>query len=275
MTDRLSTTSFNWLRLGGSSDPGREPEPEWPLTTVLDGVASAGFAHVGLDLATVRAFLGGDGAMNAVADALRSRGLACSDVGVLPLGTGDVRATAETLASLASATGSRTCIASLVASLDPDAAIAELEDCLEILARAETRVALEFVAYFGLTRLSDAVPICRAVGWDRCGLLIDTWHFFRSGAPWAELRSLDGTQIALVHVNDGPNETSGDPVEEGRFRRLPPGHGEFPLAEFAAVLEEIGYTGTVSAEVLSAAVRVRPPAEGARLLRAALLETFA
>jgi hypothetical protein len=27
--------------------------------------------------------------------------------------------------------------------------------------------------------------------------------------------------------------------------------------------------------VLSAAVRVRPPAEGARLLRAALLETFA
>src|SRR5436190_20887671 len=249
MTDRLSTTSFNWLRLGGSGEPEREPAPEWPLTAVLDGVASAGFAQVGLDLATVRAFLGADGEMDAVAGALRSRGLACSDVGVLPLGSGDVRATAETLASLASVTGARTCIASLIAPLDLDAAIAELQDCLEILARADARVALEFVAYFGLTRLSDAIPICRAVGWDRCGVLIDTWHFFRSDAPWAELRSLEGTQIALVHVNDGPLEPSGDPVEEGRFRRLPPGHGEFPLAEFAAVLEEVGYTGTVSAEV--------------------------
>jgi len=126
------------------------------------------------------------------------------------------------------------------------------------------RIALEFASYGGLTRLDDAVDLCDAVGWDRCGVLVDTWHFFRTGAPWAALEALDADRIALVHVNDGPADASADVVRESRFGRLPLGAGAFPVARFAAALG--GYSGPFSSEVLSDAIRLGPVAGGARTL---------
>jgi sugar phosphate isomerase/epimerase len=264
--DRFSLPSVNWLRLGGAGEVAGDPEPVWPLLDVLDAAAAAGFVNVGIDLYTVRAYVDRGGRVEDLADELRSRRLTCTDVGVLPLGGTDVRAVAEEAAELAAVTAAPTCIAGLVASVDEQQAIGELRDSARILAPAGARIAIEFVAYFGVARLADAVRICSAVGWERCGLLVDTWHFFRSGAPWEELRSLDRDAIALVHVNDGPLETEGDPVTEGRFRRRLVGRGSFPLARFAATLDGLGYRGAFGVEVLSDDVRERPPADGARLL---------
>ena len=98
-----------------------------------------------------------------------------------------------------------------------------------------------------------------------CGLLVDTWHFFRSDEPWSLLRSLDADQIALVHVNDAP-APERELVYESRFRRLPVGSGTFALPEFRTALAATGYDGVLSIEVLSSALRRLPPAEGAREL---------
>jgi sugar phosphate isomerase/epimerase len=265
---RFSLPTFNWLRYPEGSDLTRlEPVPGWPLDDVLDGAASAGFAAVGLDLYTLR---GHEGAIDELGGALATRGLACSDVGVLPLGTPEVRATAETLVRVASATGAPTCIAAFFAQVGHAQAVAELTESADILAEAGARLALEFASYGSLTRLADAVELCRAVGWERCGLLVDTWHFFRTDAPWPVLRSLDGEQIALVHVNDGAASAGGDPVYDGRFRRLPVGAGNFPLPEFARALDDVGYRGTLSTEVLSDEIRGVPPQVGARRLLQAL-----
>jgi sugar phosphate isomerase/epimerase len=250
--------------------------PGWPLDDVLDGAASAGFAAVGVDLYTLR---GNDADIHELGTALGTRGLVCSDVGVLPIGRPELRATAETLARVASATGAPTCIAAFFAPVEHAQAVAQLKESAEILAEAGARLALEFASYGGLTRLADAVELCDAVGWERCGLLVDTWHFFRSDvfrsdAPWPVLRSLDGEQIAFVHVNDGAASASGDPIYDGRFRRLPVGAGSFPLTEFARVLDDVGYRGTLSTEVLSDEIRGAPPAVGARLLLTALRECW-
>jgi len=196
----------------------------------------------------------------------------CTDVGVLPIDAPGVRTVAETLAQLASATGAPICIAAFYGPVDHQEAIAELSECADVLTGAGARLALEFASYGGLTRLADAVDLCEAVGWERCGVLVDTWHFFRTGAPWSDLRALRGEQIALAHVNDGPLEGTGDPVVEGRFRRRPVGHGSFPLAEFAAALDAIGYSGTLSTEVLADEVRGQSPQNGARMLLEALRE---
>ncbi len=134
-----------------------------------------------------------------------------------------------------------------------------------MLADAGVRTALEFAPYGGLTTLADAVDVCAAVGWERCGLLLDSWHFFRSGEPWPMLRSLDADEIGLVHVNDAP-EPEHDLIYESRFRRLPPGAGTFSLDDFVDALEAIGYDGVVSIEVLSEELRGRPPAAGAQEL---------
>jgi len=242
--------------------------PGWPLENVLDGAAAAGFPAVGLDLFTLRGYDGDVGA------ALAARGLVCSDVGVLPIGTPGVRSTAETLARVASVAGAPTCIAAFFAPVGHEQAVAELKESAAILAEVGTRLALEFAAYGGLTRLAAAVELCAAVGWDRCGLLVDTWHFFRTDAPWPVLRSLDREQIELVHVNDGAASATGDPVHEGRFRRLAVGAGTFPLPEFASVLDDIGYRGTLSTEVLSDEIRGAQPEAGARRLLQSLRESW-
>jgi sugar phosphate isomerase/epimerase len=135
-----------------------------------------------------------------------------------------------------------------------------------VLGEAGVRIAVEFASYGGLTRLTDAVALCDRVGWGRCGLLIDTWHFFRTEADWPTLQSLGGDQIALVHINDGLAEVGDDPVRAGRYERLPAGVGTFALSEFVATLGAVGYAGTLSAEVLSDAIRLTPPAESAKLL---------
>ena len=271
MPDRFSLPTVNWLRFGEGADALSDPVPTWPLETILDGAAAAGFPSVGLDLHTVR---GGGIPIGDVGAALRSRGLACTDVGILPLGSPALHAATEMLAALADSTGARICVAAPAAELDERRTVLELTECASILAPADVRIALEFVAYFGLTRFAAAAAVCDAVGWESCGLLVDTWHFFRSGAPWRELRELGSGAVALVHVNDGPLEGSDDRVAEGRRHRRPPGGGEFPLAEFAAALGAVGYEGPIGVEVLADDVRERPPAEGARELLHALRETW-
>jgi len=203
-----------------------------------------------------------------VAALLRENGLTCTDVGVLRADDG-VRAQAESLARLATATGASVCIAAL-ATCDA-ASIDNLRAGADILAEAAgVRTALEFVPYSGVRTLAEGIEVCAAVGWDRCGLLLDSWHFFRGGEQWELLRSLTPEQIALVHVNDAPPPV-GDLVYESRHRRTPPGEGTFPLAAFLDALDGIGFEGVVSLEVLSASLRARPPAEGARELRDAVL----
>jgi 4-hydroxyphenylpyruvate dioxygenase len=235
---------------------------------VLDAAASAGFTRVGLDVFSAR----GHRDLRA---ALDGRGLACSDAGVLLVGEADVRDSAEELARLVEEVGAPVCIAALPVPLPRDVAARQVSAAADVLARAGARAALEFAAYGGLTRLRDAVELCEAVGWEGCGLLIDAWHFFRTDEPWELLRSLDGDKIALVHVDDGAAESHMDPVIDGRFRRLPPGAGDFALADLATSLDEIGYGGSLSVEVLSDDVRERPPAEGAHLLAAALRSVYA
>jgi sugar phosphate isomerase/epimerase len=261
---RFSLPTYNWLRFPASG----QPAPGWRLDEILDGAAAAGFAHVGLDHFTLRA-------EPIIETSLAARGLACSDVGVLALGAADVREPAECLARLAAAVGAPICIAAVPAPVVRDEAIRQLDAAAAVLARAGVRIALEFAAYGGLTSLAGAAAICEAVGWERCGLLVDSWHFFRTDEPWSLLRSLDGDRVALVHVNDGALAAAGDPVEEGRFARLPPGAGEFPLAAFAATLDGIGYRGALGVEVLSDDVRLLPPGLGARLLMKSLREVYA
>jgi sugar phosphate isomerase/epimerase len=171
-------------------------------------------------------------------------------------------------------TGARVCLASHFAPTSREQAAQELSRAAEVLAAAGVRIALEFVAYGVLRTLAEAIELCDAVGWERCGLLVDTWHVFRDHQPLSRLRSLDGEQIAIVHVNDGAPSPADDAVDEGRFGRLPMGAGAFPLAEFAAALEATGYRGVISAEVLSAELRARPPEEGARELMQSLRESW-
>ena len=214
-------------------------------------------------------FLRDGGGTERLVRLLRRHRLACTDVGVLVVDQPNAQADAAFLAELARATGARVCIAVFDSRPTP-ASLATLERCSEQLAEAGARVALEFVAYTGVATLGEAMEVCGTVGWERCGVLLDSWHFFRGGAPWGVLRSMAGAHLALVHVNDGAPPAGDDPIFESRNRRLPAGRGTFPLATLAAVLAELGYEGVVSAEVLSEELRGLPLEAAARELMTSL-----
>jgi 4-hydroxyphenylpyruvate dioxygenase len=259
----------NWVRFPGGGDDVREPTPAWPLETVLDAAAHAGFAAVGLDHYTVGAFVDAGGRLVDVATMLRARGLVCTDVGVLRVGE-DVVQSATDLAELASVVGASLCIAALYAPVSNERAARELRAAADILGDAGVRLAFEFTAYGHRRTLRDAIDICDAVDWRRCALLVDTWHVFRGGEEIRSLRSLTADQIALVHVNDGAALAGGDAMDEGRRHRLAPGDGAFPLEDFAEALDAIGYDGVVSVEVLSDELRRRAPQDAARVLHRSL-----
>ena len=137
------------------------------------------------------------------------------------------------------------------------------------------RLALEFAPYSPLDSLAATVALCERIGWERCGVLLDAWHFFMSGAPWAELRSLPVEQIALVHLSDAP-EPEGDDLRS-RKPLSPRGARRRHAADRASSSRRCGGSataGVVSVEVLSADLRATPPAVGAESLAGALLETW-
>lgn len=256
---------MNWVDFPA----GRDPEPVWALPDVLTGVAAAGWAGVGLDDYSVRAFLDAGGTSGGVSDLLERLSLRCTDVGILRVGVGDAVGLAVSLAELASATASSVCVTVLDAPVS-ERVLRELELCADVLDAAGARLALEFAPYGALTTLAETVSVCERVGWKRCGVLLDIWHFVRGGAPWEALRRLGPGQLALVHVSDAPEPAGDDLQSESRYRRLPPGTGTFPTADFVAALRTLGYEGVLSAEVLSAELRALPPQAGARTVGDAL-----
>ena len=249
---RYSLPTLNWLDLPDGAS-------RFSLEEILDAAAAAGFESVGLDTVTTAGVAD-------IAGMLRARGLTCTDVGILVLGT-NTATDAERLAELAQACGATTCLVAWPAGFDGRPA---LEMSADILGSAGVRIALEFFPYGALPTLKTALAACEAIGWDRCGVLLDTWHFFRSDEPWELLRSLDPDRIAIIHADDAPAMISGDLINESRHRRLPIGAGTFAIADFASAIDTLGYDGVISAEVLSATLRAQAPAGGARVLMEAL-----
>lgn len=246
----------------------------WPLERVVDAVASAGSPGIGLDSYTIAHGVDAGGRVEDIAAMLRSRELVCTDVAPLLIAEDGSRAAAEELAQVAQVTGAGICIAAVYSPTPRADVIRSLRLCADIFEETGARLALEFTSYGGLTSLSEAIDLCDAVGWERCGVLVDSLHFFRAGASWPGLRALDGDQIALVHLSDASPPAGDDRMFESRFKRLPPGAGSLPLEEFRDAIVATGYRGVVSAEVLSTDLRALPPEEGARELRDAVRRSW-
>jgi sugar phosphate isomerase/epimerase len=229
-----------------------------PVLDVIGHTAEAGFDAIGLDLASVTAH----GSAADIAPAIHDAGLSCTDVLVLvPGADDDLPATARTLGRLAEAVSAPVCIAAVAAPVPWHDLVRSLGESAGVLGDHGCRLAIEFTPYSALASLKEAKELCEAVGWDRCGIVLDSLHFFRSGGPWDELASLTAEQIAVVQWDDVPATPPGSLADESRNHRLLPGRGGLALTDLAAAIRATGWDGTVSAEVLSEPFRARDPAE--------------
>jgi sugar phosphate isomerase/epimerase len=133
--------------------------------------------------------------------------------------------------------------------------------------RARERDLLVHLEFLPWTQVSDAfaaLEIAEAAGRPNGGVMLDTWHHFRSGIPDARLRELPGARILGVQLSDAPAAPEADPVDETLHRRLLPGEGAIDLRGIAAILEEIGAPAPFGVEVFSDVLAALPPLEAAR-----------
>src|SRR5580692_3232155 len=138
-------------------------------------------------------------------------------------------------------------------------AVAEQEflDCLgplaERAARRGVRLTLEFLPESAIPDLAAAQRIVAAVGSGNLTMLLDTWHFARSGGTLAQLEAVPQGLIGGLQISDRrepPPGTAYTPMGG----RLLPGEGETPLVSLlrALLAKEPGLAVEVFSDELKA-----------------------
>jgi sugar phosphate isomerase/epimerase len=126
-------------------------------------------------------------------------------------------------------------------------------------------VAIEFLPWTGIPDPASACKICRMAGRRNGGLLVDTWHYFHSGADAATLRSVPPDQIVAIQFDDAPRMCSGKEMLFDTLHRCAPGNGVFPLVDFVRLMDELGVNAPISVEIISPEQQEMPIAQAARV----------
>ena len=125
---------------------------------------------------------------------------------------------------------------------------------------------IEFIPYLSpVASLAEAAALLAAVRHPNAGVVIDTLHFFRSGADWATLSALRPEQIVSVQVSDAAAELSerADYGIEARAGRLLPGEGELALTRLVDAIQDTRPDLPLTIEVASATLDALPPTAAA------------
>jgi len=142
-------------------------------------------------------------------------------------------------------------------------AAAGLRESAGIVQAHGLRLAYEFsAAHDWLNRLEIAREILALVDHPSCGLLIDAYHFERSGAGGRGFEDVPAKEIFAFQYSDVPDT----PLAGGSrpADRLVPGRGKVRWKEVFGLLVEKNYQGWLSYEAPNPDTWSRPPEEAAR-----------
>jgi len=161
--------------------------------------------------------------------------------------------TPEVFVPIAAAMGARsiTAVEFFGVEVDVDSAAEAFAGVCDLAADHGVLVHLEFLPWGGIPDLRTAFEIVQKADRSNGGLLVDSWHLFRSGSTLEELRVIPGDRILGVQLDDAPKEPEPDLAEETQHRRLLPGEGGFDLTGLVRTLDEIGARAPLGVEVLS------------------------
>jgi len=116
----------------------------------------------------------------------------------------------------------------------------------------ELTVALEFLPFGGVPNLRESWRTVSSADQPNGALLVDTWHWVRSGTTVEDLAPVDAERIVSVQINDVRRHPMEPLRPEALHWRLPPGHGFGNIIEIIAALRAKGVQPwIVAAEVMN------------------------
>jgi sugar phosphate isomerase/epimerase len=162
-------------------------------------------------------------------------------------------------------------IAASTTSADPDEMAADLARLADAAADIGAVLHLEFMPMSAVPDLATAWRMVEAADRPNCGLMFDTWHFFRSQSEFALLESIPGDRIRAVQVSDAHADVRGT-LWQDTANRLLPGDGVFDLRRALGTLVRIGGVRCIGAEVISPELAACDSAEVAIDVRGRIAE---
>ena len=213
----------------------------------IDATAEAGFTLVELDVFSLRAWRDSGGTLRDVVVRLADQGLSCYAMAGLNVYDDYARSLAEVhdLAEICAAFNPRWLLLRLAGSLEPG--LEFLNEHLDLFDPA-IQLGFEPSPFTVLRTIGDASAAVDAIG--SGAVIVDSWHFFATGADWDALAALPDERLAYVQLDDAL-EPSDNAQHDTLHRRALPGEGNLDLARFSAALRDRGFNGVVSIEVLS------------------------
>ena len=174
--------------------------------------------------------------------------------------------TPERLCPMAAAVGARSLTVVEFYGTHPsvETAAESFAAACDVAARHGMLLHLEFLPWAGIPDLSTAWQIVQRADRPNGGLLLDSWHFFRSRSTFEELRAVHGSRVLYVQLADSPSVAEPDLADETQHRRLLPGEGDMDLVRFVRALDAIGCVAPVGVEVFSDELATQPIADVAR-----------
>jgi sugar phosphate isomerase/epimerase len=137
-------------------------------------------------------------------------------------------------------------------TLDQDQLVEGFADLCDRVAKAGMRVELEFMPILGVPDLVTAWDIVRGSARKNSGLMLDTWHFVKSGSSTELLQSIPGEYLGSIQLSDGYAKLRGKDLFEDMIQwREFPGDGELPVLDLFKIASSVGKLRHVGPEVFS------------------------
>ena len=97
--------------------------------------------------------------------------------------------------------------------------------------------------------LSHGIYATVATGRADASLLLDVFHLYKSGTPFASLRQINGAALHVIHLNDYPQAADSAALNDSN--RIYPGDGVAPLRQILRDLRDNGFRGHLSLELFN------------------------